>query len=91
MTPGAIATLPRGVRLHWDRVRLTHVLLAPERALMLDEVGHAILSRLDGRTYGALVEGLAADFGAPAADVGPDVTEFLGGLVRERLVDLTDG
>ena len=91
MTPGSVAMLPRGVRLHWDRVRETHVLLAPERALMLDEVGHAILSRLDGRNCEVLVQGLAADFGADAADVGPDVAEFLGGLVRERLVDLTDG
>lgn len=91
MTPETVASLPRGVRLHWDRVRATHVLLAPERALMLDEVGHAVLSRLDGRTCAALVEGLAADFGADPADVGPDVAEFLGGLARERLVDLADG
>ncbi len=91
MTPASVPVLPRGVRLHWDRVRTTHVLLAPERAIMLDDIGHAILSRLDGRTCEALVAGLAADFGADAADVGPDVAEFLGGLVRERLVDLTDG
>lgn len=91
MNPASVALLPRGVRLHWDRVRETHVLLAPERALMLDDVGHAILSRLDGRTCGALVQGLAEDFGATPEDVGPDVAEFLGGLVRERLVDLTDG
>jgi pyrroloquinoline quinone biosynthesis protein D len=87
----SVAILPRGVRLHWDRVRRSHVLLAPERVLMLDEVGHAILSRLDGRTHGALVAGLAADFGALEAHVGSDVAEFLGGLVRERLVDVTNG
>jgi pyrroloquinoline quinone biosynthesis protein D len=81
--------LPPGVRLHWDAVRGTHVLLAPERALMLDEVGHAILSRVDGATgVEALVAGLAADFDAPVEEVGPDVTEFLQGLARERLVDL---
>jgi pyrroloquinoline quinone biosynthesis protein D len=81
--------LPPGVRLHWDAVRGTHVLLAPERALMLDEVGHAILSRVDGVTgVEALVAGLAADFEAPVEEVGPDVTEFLEGLARERLVDL---
>ncbi len=85
MTP----VLPPGVRLHWDAVRGTHVLLAPERALMLDEIGHAILSRVDGKTaLQALIAGLAADFDAPAAEVGPDVAEFLDGLVRERLVDL---
>lgn len=85
MTP----VLPPGVRLHWDAVRGTHVLLAPERALMLDEVGHAILARVDGVTgVEALVAGLAADFEAPVEEVGPDVAEFLEGLARERLVDL---
>ena len=43
-----IPVLPRGVRLHWDVVRSALVLLAPERALMLDAVGHAILSRTKG-------------------------------------------
>jgi pyrroloquinoline quinone biosynthesis protein D len=81
--------LPPGVRLHWDRVRGTHVLLAPERALMLDEVGHAILAHVDGVTdMNQLVAGLAADFEAPVEEVGPDVAEFLEGLARERLVDL---
>jgi pyrroloquinoline quinone biosynthesis protein D len=80
---------PPGVRLHWDAVRGSHVLLAPERALMLDEVGHAILSRVDGVTgVETLVAGLAADFEAPIKDVGADVAEFLQGLARERLVDL---
>jgi pyrroloquinoline quinone biosynthesis protein D len=84
-----IPVLPPGVRLHWDAVRQSHVLLAPERALMLDEIGHAILSRVDGVTgIEALVAGLAADFEAAVAEVGPDVTEFLEGLARERLVDL---
>jgi pyrroloquinoline quinone biosynthesis protein D len=81
--------LPPGVRLHWDAVRGTHVLLAPERALMLDEIGHAVLSRVDGRTaLSALVAVLAAEFDAPVEEVAPDVAEFLEGLARERLVDL---
>ena len=84
-----IPVLPPGVRLHWDAVRGSHVLLAPERALLLDEVGHAILARVDGVTeVDALVAGLAADFDAPVEEVGPDVVEFLVGLARERLVDL---
>lgn len=84
-----IPVLPPGVRLHWDAVRGSHVLLAPERALLLDEVGHAILARVDGVTeVDALVAGLAADFDAPVEEVGPDVAEFLAGLARERLVDL---
>lgn len=89
MTPATIPVLPPGVRLHWDAVRGCNVLLAPERALILDDVGHAILSRVDGVTgLETLVEGLAADFDAPVEEVGRDVTEFLLGLARERLVDL---
>ena len=34
-----VPVLPRGVRLHWDRVREVWVLLAPERAMKLDAVG----------------------------------------------------
>ena len=84
-----IPVLPRGVRLHWDGVRATHVLLAPERTLMLDEIGHAILSRVDGTTpLAALAAGLAADFESPIEEVEPDVAEFLQGIAQERLVDL---
>ncbi len=84
-----IPVLPRGVRLHWDGVRAAHVLLAPERTLMLDEIGHAILSRVDGVTpLSELAAGLAADFDAPIAEVEPDVADFLQGLAKERLVDL---
>ncbi len=89
MTPDLIPVFPPGVRLHWDGVRGSHVLLAPERALMLDEIGHAVLARVDGLTpIAALVAALAADFSASVNEVGPDVAEFLDGLARERLVDL---
>lgn len=92
MTPATIPHLPRGVRLHHDRVRGTMVLLAPERALMLDEVGAAILGRVDGTAaVGQIAEALARDYDAPPAEVAADVAEFLSGLVRERLVDLQDG
>lgn len=89
MTPSTVPHLPRGVRLHHDRVRGTMVLLAPERALMLDEVGAAILARVDGVAgLGQIAEGLARDYDAPVEDVTADVAEFLAGLARERLVDL---
>ena len=48
---GDVAFLPRGVRTHLDTVRGTEVLLAPERVLMLDEIGLAILSHLHIRRY----------------------------------------
>ena len=40
--------LPRGVRLKRDHVRDQTVLLAPEKAVALDMIGEAILSRVNG-------------------------------------------
>ena len=87
MTPA----LPRGVRLHWDKVRETHVLLGPERALMLDQIAHEILKRVDGETpEAAICEDLATTFGAPVEQVSGDVRAFLGDLADKRLLDRAD-
>lgn len=92
MSAAAIPVLPRGVRLHDDRVRGTMVLLAPERAVMLDAIGAAVLARVDGQaSLGAISQGLAADYDAPIDQVAADVADFLQGLVAERLVDLIHG
>jgi len=82
-----IPRLPRGVRLHDDRVRGVPVLLGPERALILDEIGAAILAEIDGTRTGAIVARLAARYDAPAAEIGADVRAFLDDLQRQRLVD----
>ena len=85
-----IPVLPRGVRLHWDRVRETHVLLGPERALMLDQIGYEILSRVDGVTpVQDICSDLANAFGAPVEQVTTDVTTFFANLSRRRLVDMS--
>lgn len=92
MTPAAIPVLPRGVRLHRDRVRRAEVLLGPETALMLDQIGAVILKEVDGRRSVAEIAGdLAERFGAPEDQVAGDVAEFLGGLADKRLVDVADG
>ena len=86
------ATLPRGVRLHWDAVRETHVLLGPERALMLDQVAHEILKRVDGEASETeICEDLAATFGAPVDQVSGDVRVFLGDLSDKWLIEMRDG
>ncbi|WP_312524663.1 pyrroloquinoline quinone biosynthesis peptide chaperone PqqD [Paracoccus sp. (in: a-proteobacteria)] len=79
--------LPRGVRLHDDRLRGIRVLLAPERAIELDAIGDAILSNLDGsRNLGQLIDHLSAAYAAPRDMIAGDVREFLTGLIERRMI-----
>ncbi len=88
MTDDPIIRLPRGVRLHHDRVRNLPVLLGPERALMLDDIGLAILSELhDTPRLSSLITRLAARYDAPATEITTDVRAFLDDLQVQRLVD----
>lgn len=88
MNADPVPLLPRGTRLHHDRVRGTMVLLVPERALLLDEIGTAILQEVDGRSSLAAISArLAERYGAPPEDVANDVRGFLDGLAAQRLVD----
>lgn len=83
--------LPRGVRLHHDRVRDTPVLLGPERALMLDEIGLAILTEIDtGLRMSTLIDSLAERYDAPRDEIAGDVRAFLQDLQVQRLVDYAD-
>ncbi|XDA99054.1 pyrroloquinoline quinone biosynthesis peptide chaperone PqqD [Sulfitobacter sp. LCG007] len=89
MEPQDIPVLPRGVRIHRDRVRDTWVLLAPERTLVLDDIGHAILSEVDGaRDFGAIAAGLAVKYAAPVEQITQDAAAFLGGLRQRRFLDI---
>lgn len=88
MNADPVPLLPRGTRLHHDRVRDMMVLLVPERALLLDEIGTAILQEVDGRSSLAAISArLAERYGAPPEDVANDVRGFLDGLAAQRLVD----
>lgn len=85
----SVPSLPRGVRLHEDRVRGCTVLLGPERTVMLDEIGVAILREVDGlHSIAAISEQLAQRYGAPSDAVRGDVETFIAGLADRRLVDL---
>ena len=84
-----IPVLPRGVRLHFDSVRDHWVLLAPERAITLDAVGHAILSAVDGtRSFGDITQSLAETYNAPVAQIAQDSAGFLGALRSRRFLDI---
>jgi len=81
--------LLRGVRTHWDKVRGTWVLLAPERALVLDEVAAAILAETDGKSsFAEIVARLAAKYNAPAERISGDARGFLCGLIARRMAEV---
>ncbi len=85
-----IPALPRGVRLHFDKVRDVWVLLAPERAITLDTVGHAILSEIDGqRSFGQITADLARKYDAPPEQIAQDSAGFLGALRDRRFLEVT--
>lgn len=90
MMANDIPALPRGVRLHFDKVRDTWVLLAPERAVTLDGIGHAILNEVDGqRTLGEIANVLSYKFGAPVDQITQDSVDFLTALRDRRFLDVT--
>lgn len=89
---GDIPVLPRGVRTRFDAVRDTDVLLGPERVLMLDQIGVAILSRVTGEASVADIStDLSQTYAAPLDVIQPDVEAFLQDLVDKRFVDLHHG
>lgn len=89
IAPEAVPYLPRGVRLHHDHVRDRWVLLAPERTISLDMIGHAIITELDGgSSFSAIVDRLAAKYDAPSDQISGDVQQFLGQLAERRFLEV---
>ncbi len=89
LAPSERPVLPRGVRMARDRVRGGTVLLAPEKAIALDPIGEAILSRVTGEaTFAEIVADLAATYDAPAERIAGDVQHFLVGLRARRYLEV---
>ena len=89
LSPAAIPLIPRGVRLHHDRVRDAWVLLAPERTLQLDPIGLAILREIDGKaSLSKITETLAAKYNAPPEQISGDIGGFITGLMMRRILEL---
>lgn len=91
MTPatGDIPIFPRGVRLHYCKIRQCWFLLAPESALKLDPVGLAILREIDGRhTLAEISNRLADMYQAPLDKITSDVVRFIGDLTARRVIDV---
>jgi len=80
--------LLRGVRTRWEEVRGSWVLLAPERAIMLDDIAMAILNEADGKTsFTQIVERLADKYAAPAEQIANDAHAFLVSLIERRMAE----
>jgi pyrroloquinoline quinone biosynthesis protein D len=78
----------RGVRPHFDKVRGVWLLLAPERALKLDDIGRAILDQVDGkRTFAEITNILADKYDAPLDRISGDARTYLSGLMARRFVE----
>ena len=89
IAPSDIVMIPRGVRIHRDQVRDAWVLLAPERAITLDPVGHAILTAIDGmRDFRTLTEHLAESYQAPVEQISDDCAEFITSLIDRRILEI---
>lgn len=85
---GAVPRLLSGVRTKYDKVRENWVLLAPERAIKLDQIGAAILAETDGeRSLGAILDALAAKYNAPREQIAGDVVKFLASLRDRRMLE----
>ena len=85
----AVPVIPRGVRLHHDKVRERWVLLAPERTIKLDPIGHAILLEIDGTlNFGTIVARLAEKYAAPVEQISTDAAGYIQGLVNRRILEV---
>lgn len=90
MQAADIPTLPRGVRLHFDKVRENWVLLAPERAVTLDQIGHAILNEVDGqRSFEQITTALSEKYNAPVDQIAEDSSGFLDALRARCFLDVS--
>jgi len=77
-------------RLRFDKARDCWTIQAPERAFMLDEIAHAIVSRCNGTTsIEAIVEALYQLYGdAPREVIETDVVNLIQDFVDKGLVTL---
>lgn len=85
-----VARLARGVKLREDPVRGQTVLLAPERALALDEIAVAIVKALDGvKTLDIIAAEFSEMFGAPKDDILADMIAFIREFSNRRMLEIT--
>jgi pyrroloquinoline quinone biosynthesis protein D len=88
LMPDTRPRLPRGVRLVHNEAQGGWVLLAPERVFKADPIAAEVVKRCTGEaTFAAIVDDLAATFGAPRERVLTDVSALLQGLADKKLLE----
>ena len=88
LTASSRPRLPRGVRLRFDDVRATWMLLAPERAFQIDETAAAILRLCDGsRDLAAVTGAIAETYAEDPVVIAADVEAMLADLVAKRVLE----
>jgi pyrroloquinoline quinone biosynthesis protein D len=87
ITVGSVPQLRRGVRLSFDHVRETHVLLFPEGVLVPNTTAAAVLELCDGvRTVTDIASALESRFSGVREQ---DVLDVLARLGERRVVAWT--
>lgn len=84
--------LAKRARMRFDKTRDSHVLLLPERVVMLSESAAEILGLCDGeRSVADLVTELKLRYEeAPLDELRADVDEFLREAVERKWLERTD-
>lgn len=87
LSEDSMPLLRRGIRHRYDEARARFILLGPERVVVLDEIGNAILAACDGRHDIATISRLLARrYAADEAQVARDVTAFIRELLDKGLM-----
>lgn len=87
----SVVRLARGVRLRRDEARGRTVLLAPERAMALDDIAVRIVQALDGeRSLDRIAADFAAEFEFPVAKISDDIMAFIRQLTARRLLEIEE-
>jgi pyrroloquinoline quinone biosynthesis protein D len=83
----SVPVLRRGVRRQFDTARNAPVLMAPERVVLLDEIGDAIIAACGaGGSVREISNRLTLRFQAPPEAVEADVIAFLQELFDKGLL-----
>lgn len=89
LTEATRARLAPGVVLRQDKTRGVWTLQGPERVLVLDDAALATVRagvHPPGRTLGAAIDALAAEFDAPRGDLAADVLELVADMRNRGFV-----